>query len=168
MNKTVIFTSIFVYFFESILFWYYCQTAFKAKYHKALNYAIIFAAMAVCSAVQITFATKGNYVVLINTVLNTACFVAIIYFLYGQKLINAFIHSIVYFVLIAAGEYIVIPFTSMIFGGTLAKLYENPAFYFFMAVSSKLAHLVLTLFALKIYLSFFVKRGEGVKNKSRV
>jgi len=74
----------------------------------------------------------------------------------------------VYFALVAAGEYVVIPFMSLIFGGTLAALYENNAFYFFMAVSSKFAHLVLTLLALKIYLTFFVKGGEGVKNKEKI
>ena len=59
MNNTIIFTSIFVYFFESLLFWYYCQTAFKSKYSKVLNYAIIFAAMAVCCVTQILFTSEN-------------------------------------------------------------------------------------------------------------
>ena len=169
MNNTIIFTSIFVYFFESLLFWFYCQTAFKSKYSKVFNYAIIFAAMAVCCVTQILFTSLNSTVVtVINTVTNIACFAAVIYFLYGQKLLNAIVHAVVYFALVAAGEYIVIPFMSTIFGGTLTKLYENNAFYFFMAVSSKFAHLVLTLLALKIYLTFFVKGNTGVKNKEKI
>ncbi|MBR0413890.1 MAG: GHKL domain-containing protein [Clostridia bacterium] len=167
MEKTVIWTSVLIYLFESVLFWYYCQTAFQSKYKKGINYLLILAVMAVGCVVNIVFFSLGWSVTIFNSVYNIVALSALIYFLYGQKLLNSVIHASIYFALIVASEYIIIPILGSVFGGQLETLYQNPAFYFYVGVFARMVHLILVVLVLKIYLSFFSKGEEGASNKEK-
>ena len=147
--------NIFVFLFESVLLWYYCNHAFESRFSKGASLGIILAMMTV--GCVICCVVKINIVNLIYGILGILGIGAVIWFVYRQKPVAAFIHSTIYYTLLAASEYVSIPVFAYIFGENINGFRDNVTFYLYAAILSKFMHLFLTVIMLKVYLSFFAK-----------
>ena len=152
-----------VYLFESLLFFYYCQTAFEERFPKWVSLLTIIGAMAPCCAVCCLWQNMH-----VNFILGSLALAACVRFLFQQKVLNSLIHAIIYYMMIAFSEFIFIPVFSFVYQTDILGHLDNNVTYFFVIVCGKITHLVLTVITLKIYLTFFAKKNENADGAQRV
>lgn len=156
MVKTIIDVS--MYAFEALLFYFYCQTAFKHKYHKLLNLGITAAAYA-----ALFFVYKiGN--IYLNAGCNIIFCFLLLYFLYEVKWTIAIMHSFLFYLFLMASEYVTIPLISIAFQNGYIEFPNNEYSYLLVVVISKLIHLICCMVLLKGYK--LIKDKESLKGFS--
>ena len=153
MVKSLI--DIFIYIFEAFILWYYCDNAFKTKYKRGVSMLCILAAYA------LLYGVCQLRMEVLNGVTTALAIALIMVFLYGEKIINAIIHTLLFYSLLVASEYVTLPIIALIFGENFSAYKTNDSFYFYAALFSKLLHFVFVLLLLAVYKK--LKTKESIK-----
>lgn len=142
---TKIIVDIFMYIFESVLFWYYSASLFPSKRSSKFNYPIIFA-----GNVLLFFIYQLGHTYL-NAALAFAVDMLLLIFLYRISFKTALFHSSIFVVVMLAAETFTLTLNSVIFGKNFNAFENEENVYLVMAVISKLLYFVIIMIILKLF-----------------
>lgn len=134
-----------LYIFEAVLFWRYCNSAFKVKKRDILSFLICLLSY---GGLFFIFKLNLNYVNIIANII--VCFL-IIHFWYKENYLISLIHATLILAFMTTAEYITIPAFAILFKGNFNTYLQSDLFYFFANLISKIIHLVLCVLFLRLY-----------------
>lgn len=151
MSKVII--DIIYYLVEAVVFWLFCEKAFKAK-NKVLSFTLTLLAYAAMFCIGLM---RINYLNIVSTII---FHFLLMLFCFKTKPLIAIVFTILIEGSIAASEYIAIPILAAILGKHFNDFATDDWFYLVAAIISK-SILILSYFA---YLKLYKKHNNSFDN----
>ena len=150
----VVVTLIAIHVFEAGLFYYYCENVFTSTVARK------FRVLAVCAGFALLCGLQCFNNIIVNAIAILTVSFLLMYFIYKGKVYQCVFQAILFFGLMSAAEYLVVPLDAIIFRLGDYNIRENYPAFIFAAVMCKLLHFLLMMIALLI----FKKKNEMFTN----
>lgn len=144
MNSKLI-CDAFVYIFEAILLWFYCESLFICRLRRMASFLIVF------------FLYGGLFLLfqignpLLNALANILVIFLVIKYLYYEKLVKSMVHTFLYYLFLIGAEFVVMPVLAIILNTEFFSYQNNEAYYILSSVISKIIHLLCCIIVIILY-----------------
>ena len=142
---SITFVNIGLYFFQALIFYYYCNSIFNSKFKKITRMLCILAGFTVLFFVFLLGKVYINGIVVVLTIF------LIVHFVYGERILSSMLQAILYLALLAATEYVSIPIVNIIYKLYGTDYHNDFHGYLFVVLISKALHFISTMILIWIF-----------------
>lgn len=156
MEITIV--NIFLYLFQMVVFYFYCNNVFNSKYTKKFRF--------LCTTIGFVLLYFINLIgqVYINGIAIIVVSFLLMFFVYNSSVLNSLLQSILYLALMAASEYLIIPVINIVYNFYGIDFHDNFHGYLIVAIFSKMLHFI----SLMIMMMFFNKNKQQSLSKKGI